>query len=233
MHLVSIEAKLDFQGTFTMHHISILLQSTFFVFSLFFACKGLASSSAPVEELTSVQKRLKTLEDGLERLESDLEVMKAQSRILIQRTTVGFLNATYLKAGLALILPRKRTFSFNTDTGIGAYAGVGHYFGRQHVLEATLDWDLYLASSLRYRLEIHSQSPNVTLAPVLGVKGKLASLAPFDNFLDQPDQVQTFFVIVGAMLGFPMGHSMVTGECDLLLNGQSIITFNVAAHFFL
>jgi len=191
------------------------------------------SRSLSANETQELKQKVDTLSNEMERLGAEMEVLRHQHKIMIQRTNVGFLDGFYMKAGLALVLPRSRTFTFRTDTGLGAFAGLGQYFGRNHVADLSFDWDMYPSLSLRYRFEIHSESPHITWGPVIGIKVKMANLRPFDNFLDKPDEVANRFYMFGAMVGFPMGRSLVTLEFLYLANTQSIFMTNVGMHFFM
>ena len=195
--------------------------------------KRRVSGSVSVNEVSEIKQKLNALNSNFERLDAEMEVMRQQHRMMIHRTNVGFLDQFYMKGGVALVLPRSRTFSFRTDSGLGAFVGLGQYFGRSHVADLSFDWDVYPSLSVRYRYEIHSESPQITWGPVIGVKVKMANLRPFDNFLDKPDEVASRFYLFGAILGFPMGRSLVTAEFLYLTNDQAFFFTNIALHFFL
>ncbi|MEZ4751688.1 MAG: hypothetical protein R3B54_14000 [Bdellovibrionota bacterium] len=180
-----------------------------------------------------VEQRLAKIEDTLERMEGEMEILKTQSRLVIRRTTVSFLNAWYLKGNLSILVPRSSGFTSTTDTGLGAHIGIGKYFGRNHVFDLSIDWDLYPAATLRYRLEFHNNAPTISLAPVIGVKQKLLNVRPFDNFIGNPNEVKPTFFVVGAYLGVPMSKSVLSAEFNALINGQIILTVTAGVHFFL
>lgn len=192
-----------------------------------------APAVGPKAAAPSLAKRLDQIEESLGKIEAEMEILKAQNRMVIQRTTVGFLNQVYLKGGASLLVPRARTFASRVDTGLGAFAGVGKYFGRHHVFELTLDYDIYPAASIKYRFEFHLSSPLVTLGPTIGFKQKVLNLKPFDNFLEDPSAVKKSFAEVGLLVGFPMSRSMVAMELLYLFNKQAILVGNVGIHFFL
>ncbi len=98
-------------------------------------------------------------------------------------------------------------------------------------MELALQWDIYVASSLRYRIEIHT--PSLTLGPVVGIKWKLLALRPFDRFLDDPDSVRGYFYVLGINFSLPMSRSLFVLEIDLLTNDQSIITIDAGIHLLL
>ena len=187
-------------------------------------------SENPVKELT---QKVEALEKQVEHLDAEMDVMREQHRFMVHRTSVGFLDQTYLKAGIALVLPRSRSFSFRTDTGIGAFVGLGQYFGRNHVADLSLDWDIYPSLTLRYRYEFHPDSPNISWGPVVGFKVRMAEIKPFDNFLDRPQDLKSGYAMLGMILGFPMGRSLVSTEFVYLFNQQNFFFINVGIHFFI
>jgi len=195
--------------------------------------KRKVSGSVSANEVQEIKQKLEAMATQVERMDAELDVMRHQHKLMIHRTNVGFLDQFYMKAGAALVLPRSRTFSFRTDTGIGAFVGAGQYFGRNHVADLSLDWDVYPSLTLRYRFEIHTESPQITWGPVIGIKVKMANIRPFDNFLDKPDEVKNRFFIFGGILAFPLGRSLFTTELLYLTNEQSIFMTNLALHFFL
>lgn len=195
--------------------------------------RAIATQSVSDGGSSDLKAKIAELDESVRQLEGEVEILKAQNKMVIQHTTLGFLNQTYLKGGVSLVLPRARTIDFRTDTGLGAFLGIGQYLGRNHVVDATFEWDLYPSFSLRYRYEIHLSSPVVTIAPVIGYKVKAASLGPFDNFIDQPQSIRSSFFFFGGLLGFPMTRSLATVELLYLINQQQFIFANVGIHFFL
>ena len=169
----------------------------------------------------------------MERMEAEMEILRTQNRMVIQRTNLGFLNEFYAKAGLSLLFPRQRTFDFRVESGVGAWAGLGHYLGRHNVVDLAVEWDVYPALALRYRYEFHGTSPQITWGPVLGFRTKAAPIAPFDNFLDKPDEVRTSFFFAGGILGFPVGRWMIVIEAVYLINRQALLVMNGGFHIFL
>lgn len=180
----------------------------------------------------TLASRLDELEASVEKLQAELEILKAQSRLVIQRTNVSFLDRFYFRAGLALVLPRSRTFGFRTDTGLGAYVGVGHYLGRNHVVDLGAEWDIYPSLSLRYRFELHGDSPALTWGPVLGVKVRALDARPWDNFLDRPEELKSSYAFFGAILGLPVGRSQLTIEFLYLYNQQALFFTNAGLQLF-
>ncbi|MCB0403821.1 MAG: hypothetical protein KDD51_03485 [Bdellovibrionales bacterium] len=180
-----------------------------------------------------IEQRLTKIEDALERMEGEMEILQTQSRLVIRRTTVSYLNAWYVKANLSILVPRRSGFTSTTDTGLGAHIGLGKYLGRNHVFDLSFDWDLYPAATLRYRLEFHNNAPTISLAPVIGVKQKLLNIRPFDNFIGNPAEVKPTFFVVGAYLGVPMSKSVLSAELNALINGQIILTVTAGVHFFI
>ena len=132
-----------------------------------------------------------------------------------------------------MISPRARTLDFQSQTGLGLFVGLGHYLGRNHVADLSFDWDLYPSLSIRYRFEVHSKSPALTFAPVLGFKTRAAELRPLDDYLEFPERVKGSFWMFGFLVGFPLEHAMVTLELLYLTNQQAFLLFNGGVHFFL
>lgn len=181
-----------------------------------------------------LKARVTELEEGLARLEAEVAILKTQNTMVIQRTQMSYLNAVYLTVGMSLLLPRSTTFTVSTDSGIGANAGIGKYFGTHHVFEAGLAWDFYLAADLQYRYEFHAAVSRMSWGPILGYRTKLASLSPFDHFVADADQVRHSFYYLGGILGFPVGgSSLLRAELLYMRNVQQVITANVGVHFFL
>ncbi|MCB0416244.1 MAG: hypothetical protein KDD39_01255 [Bdellovibrionales bacterium] len=207
-----------------------LLATLFLVLFISFPAFGRSRDRKPASD---ADQRISKIEDAIERLEREMEILKTQSRLVIRRTTVSFLNAWYVKANLSILVPRSSGFTGTTDTGLGAHVGLGRYLGRNHVFDLTFDWDVYPAATLRYRLEFHNNSPTISLAPVIGVKQKLLNVRPFDNFLGNPSEVKSTFLVVGAYLGVPMSKSVLSGEINALINGQVILTVTAGVHFFI
>lgn len=183
--------------------------------------------------LGQLKQKVDTLETQVEQLEAEMDVVREQHKYLVHRDTLGFLDQTYLKAGGTLISPRARSFAFRTDTGLGAFVGVGQYFGRNHVGDFAFEWDLYPSLSLRYRYEFHVDTPNVTWGPVVGLKMRMAEIKPFDNFLDRPQDLKSAYGMLGLILGFPMGRSLVATEFLYLFNQQAFFFLNIGLHFFM
>jgi len=179
-----------------------------------------------------VNRKIIGLQERMDQLEGELDVMREQSRLVIQRTYLGYLNQFYVNVGMAMVLPRSRTFPFPTDTGLGAFVGAGQYLGRNHVVALSLDWDVYPSLSVRYRYEFHSESPSVAFGPVVGFKTRALPLAPFDNFLDRPKDVKASFWFFGAMVGLPLGRAMLSFETLYLTNQQSFLFANLGLHLF-
>lgn len=184
------------------------------------------------QELRELESKYAALQESLDRLDAELDILREQSRLTIQRTNIGFRNQLYLRLGTAIVSPRPRTFNFPTDTGIGVFLGFGKYFGKQHVLELSLDWELYLATTFRYHYQFQSSFPVFVWGPVLGIKTKIANVSPPDNFLADPGAVKSAFWCVGGLLGFPIARSLVSFEFLYLANRQSLFLSNLAFHFF-
>lgn len=196
---------------------------------------ALEKSSAPGRPGSAdLKSRVSELEEGLARLEAEVAILKTQSTMVIQRTQLSYANATYMMVGMSLLLPRSPTFKVGTDSGIGAVAGIGRYFGSHHVVELTAAWDFYLAADLQYRYEFHTGVSRLSWGPVVGYRTKLFRLSPFDRFVTDANQVRHTFYYFGALLGFPVGGaSLLRFEMLYLTNVQQVITASLGAHFFL
>lgn len=158
----------------------------------------------------------------MKRLESQMETLR-------RHTSVTYLDATYMTLGMALIVPRKSTLGFNTDTGVGVQGGVGHYFGENHVAELTLDWDLYPAVSLRYRFELHA-SDSFGVAAIIGGKQRVFKVRPWDNYLEYPLSLRANYLILGAGLQVPFNQVLMSGNLEFWTNKQTFIVVLMNAH---
>lgn len=178
--------------------------------------------------------RLHSVELSLEHLEAELEILKTQNTMVIQATQLSFLNSTYFRANLALVLPRPESFPSGSDTGLGFGIGGGRYLGRHHVFDFSLSWDLYIAAAVRYRYEIHTTRSGLTIGPVLGYKFRLLDVDPFDRFITNPDELRPSFWLAGLFLGMPMSAgAMMSVEFSYHFNGQNLIFLNAGISFFL
>ncbi len=166
-------------------------------------------------------------------MQAQLDVLQEQYRLLVQKTTLGFLNQSYLRAGVSLISPRLRGSGITADSGVGGALGAGQYFGRNHVVDLGFEWDIYPSLSLRYRFEFHNESPAITIGPVVGVKVRAVQAGPIDGSIDKPQLLRGTFAMTGIMLGFPLGHTLITFELLYLFPYQSVLIANLGAHFFL
>lgn len=206
-------------------HCSIIQVFIFLILSGFSVLYA-ATAQRPIE------KRLTDIEEAIERIEAEMEVMRSQNKMVISQTHLSFLNRFYMKAGLSIILPRSRTFSQRTDTGLGAFLGVGQYFGRHSVGDIAFEWDIYPSLTARYRFELHTEVPKFTFAPLLGYKIRIASAGPWDHFIDSPDALKDSYAFFGVLLGFPLPNSMLTLEFCYLFNEQTFLVANTAIHLF-
>ncbi|NBX93370.1 MAG: hypothetical protein EBQ85_09095 [Proteobacteria bacterium] len=203
----------------------------FLVLGLFFSTGLPATPKRP--QTVSAEENIKKLESRIEQLETKVDLLSERSNLLAERTLIAFLNASYLKTGFNILFPRGSTFSFPTDTGLGVFVGGGHYFGRNHVVDGSFDWDLYPSLTLRYRYEWRNDNATLNLGPIVGVKIKLANQKPLDNFLDNRESLQSFYGVVGLGAGFPLGLSVVHSELLALFNQQLVIVASLGIHFFI
>lgn len=175
--------------------------------------------------------RAQALEEDVERLVGDFEVYREHFRRILQGTQVGFLNAFYGKAGFALIAPRRSTLvNPPQNYGLGLFVGIGKYFGRNNVLELELANDVYLAATLRYRLEFHVISPTFSFGPVFGFRAKVREAVIKNPFLNEP--ARNSFIVIGGFVGMPVGRTIVTFEIDYLVNRQAFIYTNAGVQMF-
>ncbi len=198
--------------------------------------QSLASSNRkPASKVASspeLEKKVNQIEESVSRVEAEVEVVRAQTRLLIQQSRLGVLDRFYWKGGISVVSPRPRTFDFVTQTGLGPFLGVGHYFGRHHVIDLSLEWDIYPAVSLQYRFEFHSVVPVLSWGPVLGIKTRAAEVGPLDNFLESPDQLKSVYYQFGIMLGFPMETGMICLQFLYWGNQHSFLTTTGGIHIF-
>lgn len=193
------------------------------------ASKNVSTGSGP-----DFNERLQSLEQTVERLEAELEILRTQSTMVIRSTQLSFLNATYIKTGLSLVLPRASTFNFFTDTGLGLSGGIGQYLGRNNVLELGIDWDVFLGLTFRYRYEFHTSLTGLSYGPVIGYKTRIADLDPFDHFLDRDGEIRKSFWLLGGYFGVPVGAgAMVSMELTYHANSQQLVFINVNFQFFM
>ncbi len=171
-------------------------------------------------------------QEQINRLQNEVDSLKKSHLVMFQKGNLLFANRTYVKAGIELLIPHRRTFISQTDTGLGAFVGLGQYFGENHVADLGFEWDLYPAFSLRYRYEFHFSNPSLAFGPVIGYKVKLANVNPWDNFIENAGELKNSFFFAGMMAGFPMQNSMATLELLYLTNKQTFIMMNVGIHFF-
>jgi len=181
----------------------------------------------------TVEKRIKRLEEEVEKLDLKIGLLTERSNLLAERTQISFLNASYIKTGLTLLFPRGANFSYSTDTGLGVFVGGGHYFGRNHVLDGSFDWDLYPALTLRYRYEWRNKNETLNIGPVIGLKAKLSDQKPLDKYLDPREELKSIYGVVGIGAGFPLGLSLVQTEILAFFNQQLFINASLGIHFFL
>ena len=172
------------------------------------------------------------LTEKIEELQAQLDVMNEQYRMLVQRTSLVFLNQFYIRGGLTFISPRLTSGSgIRADPGMGGFFGVGQYFGKSHVADLAFEWDIYPSISLRYRYEFHYDNPGVTLGPVVGVKVRAIHTGPLDSSIDRPDLLPGAFGFLGVNLGIPLGRVLFTLELVYLFPRQNILNANLGAQF--
>jgi len=174
--------------------------------------------------------KVEALEKKLEALEINTELLNTKSSIVVQRTAFSVLDRWFIRTGAAMVRPSGSTFSFRVSTGVGAYIGGGRYFGRNHVAELGIDYDLYLSTTARYRLEFHLGRANFTFGPVIGFKQKLIQLQPWGNNISNPDLIKSNFFLLGALIGIPIGRVLVSVEMDYLFNSQVVVNALASAH---
>lgn len=182
---------------------------------------------------SALENRVRNLEEAIEKLDVRLGLLSERSNLIAGRTLISYLDATYLQTGLHLIFPRGSTFSYSTDTGLGLYAGIGHYFGRNHALDINLDWDFYPAATLQYRYELRNQNQTINFGPIIGAKIKLANQRPLDNYLDSREGLKSVYGVVGVAAGLPVGLSVVQTQILALFNHQLFIIASLGLNFFL
>lgn len=189
------------------------------------ASKGKASL-----DLTEVYERIEAIQSQLDKLGAEINRL-AQS-VPNSNSFARYTNSFFFKAGLELLVPRQRSLPFAADTGLGFFIGVGQYFGEHHVAEFGAEWDFYPSLSLRYRYEMHFNSPGVAVGPVIGYKVKVASVNPWDNFVDDPSEIKNSFFFAGLLIGFPLNGALAAIELLYMVNQQNWICTNFGAHIF-
>src|SRR5687768_10764320 len=97
---------------------------------------SLLCALAHADDLDRVRQRVAEVELKIEQLEAEIELFRAQSRLVIQRTQPVYTNRFYFKGGFTILFPRGHTFpTAMTGYGLGAFAGLGRYIGKHNVLE--------------------------------------------------------------------------------------------------
>jgi hypothetical protein len=182
---------------------------------------------------SQLEDRIRALEEAVEKLDVRLGLLNERSNVIAGRTQISYLDATYVKTGFHVLFPRGSTFNFSTDTGLGVFAGVGHYFGRNHVVDISLDWDLFPAATVQYRYEWRNTNQTINIGPIVGVKTKLATQRPLDNYLDARENLKSIYGVVGVGAGLPVGLSLVQTEILAYFNRQLFIVASLGLHFFL
>lgn len=195
------------------------------LFLLGFLCSlGLADSK--------LEKRVKVLEESMEKLEIQLGMLNERSNLIAGRTLISFLDSWYLRTGLLLLFPKSSTFKLRSDTGLGIFMGAGKYFGRNHILDGGLDWDVYPSATVRYRYEWRNKNQTLNLGPIVGVKARIARQNPLDNFFDPAENLQGTYGVVGLGAGFPVGLTIVQTEVLGYFNRQFFVVASLGIHFF-
>ena len=176
--------------------------------------------------------RIKKLEDQVNELEAEVGILTSQTRIMIERGVFSPRDSSYFKAGFNLLLPRNTSFNFSTDSGIGAFVGVGRYLGSRHILELRLDWDIFVGATLTYRFEIKTNG-GLSFGPQFGIKQKIFNVEPFDNFISKPTLLRKTFYIVGVGAGIPIsGSSLIQTDLHYVTNSQTFFVANGSVHLF-
>lgn len=168
----------------------------------------------------------------VEALEVEMDLIREQQKLLVQKSTVGFHNASFYNFGLTLASPRSRTFSTTVDNALGVTAGLGFHLGPHHVFQGSLDWDLYPSLTFRYWYELHSLAGTIAWGPVLGVKARLLDIGPIDAFIADSKQLKPFFPFYGLLVGIPLTHAMITLDVSILANQQIIVMTTAGIQFF-
>lgn len=181
-----------------------------------------------VQRLT---ERAAEYERKINEIEADFSLYREHFRKTIRGSLIGYLNAMYVKFGFALIGARASTFTNPPGQyGLGLFAGVGRYFGRNHILELDFANDIYLAMTLRYRLEFHVIEPNFSLGPVLGFRFRVSDPIIKNPFLNE--KPRPTFLVMGWFFGIPLGKTVITVEVDYVANRQTLLYVNAGAQLF-
>jgi hypothetical protein len=193
--------------------------------------RGLAASKGKASlDLTNVYEKIDAMQTEIDKLQS--EVTRLAQSVPNPNPFAHYANSFFFKTGFELLVPRQRSLPTAADTGLGLFIGVGQYFGENHVAEFGAEWDFYPSLSLRYRYELHFNSPGVAVGPEIGYKVKVASVNPWDNFIDDPSQIKNSFFFAGLLLGFPLNGALGTIELLYLVNQQNWFQTNFGVHIF-
>lgn len=181
---------------------------------------------------TKLEKRVRALEESIEKLEIQIGMLNERSNLIAGRTLISFLDSWYLRTGLLLLFPKSSTFNLRTDTGLGIFMGAGKYLGRNHVVDGAVDWDIYPSATVRYRYEWRNKNQTLNLGPIIGVKTRIARQNPLDNFFDPSENLKSIYGIVGLGAGFPVGLTIVQTEVLGYFNRQFFVVASLGIHFF-
>jgi len=103
----------------------------------------------------------------------------------------------YLDFSGLIFSPKSRVYDHPVDLGIGASIGVGKYINDYHTVSASVDYDIYIATSLKYLYDFNGDDPYFKIGPVFGIKNRIINTEPFDRFIDPREDIPSFYGIFG------------------------------------
>lgn len=182
--------------------------------------------------LYSPQERIDSLEERVKKLEAETDELR-QTQLDSNIRIHDFSGIVYLKGGLELLFPQQSTFTYATDSGLGVTFGGGAYLTHDHVVDVSFQWDVHLAAALRYRYEIHSPKNFFSWGPTGGVRAKIASVRPFDNFVQPTEVIQSVFMMAGAFASLTIPGGQIFFEVVYSFNTQRMIVATTGLQLFL
>jgi hypothetical protein len=194
-------------------------------------------TTSPETEIQELKNRLKTLEDAYRDVQREIATLRTETRVVAGKVDELFTDAWYLSVAFESFFPRVSTLPFQSHPpGFGLLAGGGHYFGRNHVAEVNLTWDMFFGAEFRYRYEVALESPHISFSPLVGFKGRLVMMDKFYQFhpiLERPEQVKGLFFMLGAEVQVPLNRAALALDIIYLVNQQVFFYANAGVHFIL
>lgn len=120
-----------------------------------------------------------------------------------------------LEVGGTLLKPVESDFDNRADLGIGLVAGVrkGFWNGRV-VLSHSFEYDVYFSGVNRVAFGGQLNSPFIRLEGYGGIKYRILSINPFDNFISSDEVISSTIPVVGLDISLPGLRNYMTGRIE-------------------